>query len=116
MVSTFSEESPDPLLTRGHYEVTVTEHSGLVSQCHFGEDVTPGLRRYLVHDWLQHLQSFHLATPDDQQPGPVSGLLVRTEFLTASSIERRQEGLGPFLALADVIEWAINDLNQHVDP
>ncbi len=111
-----SEEPPDPLLTRGHYEVTVTENGGLVSRCHFGEDVTPGLRRYLVDDWLQHLYSFPTATPDAQQPGPVSGLLVRTEFLTASSIEQREEGPGPFLTLDAVIEWAINDLSHHVEP
>ncbi len=115
-MSTFSEESPNPLLTRGHYEVTVGQRGGLASRCHFGEDATPGLRRYLIDDWLQHLHSFHTATHDAQRISPVSGLLVRTEFLTAISIEQRSDGPGPFLALGDVVKWAIDDLSHHVNP
>lgn len=113
---TFSEDYPNPLLTSGHYEVTVTKRGQLTSQKSFGEDVTLGIRRSLIDDWLLHLHSYQTAVPGDHQSRVVSGLLVRTEFLTASSVEPRSDGRGPFLPLAEVIEWAIDDLDHHVEP
>jgi hypothetical protein len=114
-VATYSEDYSDPLLAWGHYEVTVTGLGQLASQKSFGEDITQGIRRSLIDDWLLHLRSYRAAVPSDHLLRAVSGLLVRTEFLTASSVEPRPVGPGPFLPLAEVIEWAIEDLTDEIE-